>query len=133
MPQPKSDVRSERPFLSAIAFVARWGARILGTLLVGLVLLFLVGEGVPRLSDLPLHIVLMFVAKLLCLAGFVMLWRWELPGGLLALVGIAAFYGLNYAASGRFPGGWVFPLFFAPGVLATIAGLLAGLAKPRAA
>jgi hypothetical protein len=133
MTQPKSDVRSERPFLSATVFAARWGARILGTLLVGLVLLFLVGEGVPRLSDLPLHIVLMFVANLLCLAGFVMLWRWELPGGLLALLGIAAFYGLNYAASGRFPGGWVFPLFFAPGALATVAGLLAGLAKRRAA
>jgi hypothetical protein len=60
----------------------------------------------------------MFLAQLVSLGGFVALWRWKLPGGLVSLAGIVAFYALNYAASGRFPGGWVFPLFFLPGLLA---------------
>jgi hypothetical protein len=129
MTQAESHVPLGRRGLSAAILLARWGARILGVLLAGLVLLFLVGEGVPRLSSLPLHIGLMFAAELLCIAGFMMLWRWERAGGLLALIGIAAFYGLNFAASGRFPGGWIFPLFFVPGILAIVAGLLSNQAK----
>ena len=130
MMQRETDMPVLKRFLSAAVFAARWGARILGALLVGLVLLFLIGEGLPPLSSLGLPVSLMFLAKLLCLTGFVMLWRWELPGGLLALLGITAFYGLNYAASGRFPGGWVFPLFFVPGILAVTAGLLARRCHP---
>jgi hypothetical protein len=130
MLQPETNMPRTTRFLSAAELGSRWGARIVGALLVGLILLFLVGEGVPRLSSLSLNLVLMFLAELLCLTGFVVLWRWELPGGVLALLGITAFYGLNYAASGRFPGGWVFPLFFVPGILAFTAGLLARLCHP---
>jgi len=38
-------------------------------------------------------------------------------GGVSSLMGISAFYLTNYAVSGRFPGGWVFPMFFVPGIL----------------
>jgi hypothetical protein len=127
MLQPETNMPRTTRFLAAAELGSRWGARIVGALLVGLMLLFLVGEGVPRLSSLGLNLGPMFLAELLCLTGFVVLWRWELPGGVLALLGITAFYGLNYAASGRFPGGWVFPLFFVPGILAFTAGLLARL------
>jgi len=129
MSQPETNAPLGRRLLSAAVPGSRWGARILGALLVGLSLLFWIGEGLPPLSSLGLHVSLMFLAELLCLTGFVVLWLWELPGGLVALLGITAFYGLNYAASGRFPGGWVFPLFFVPGILAVVAGLLARLAK----
>jgi hypothetical protein len=130
MSQPETNAPLGRRFLSAAVSGSRWGARILGALLVGLVLLFLIGEGVPRLSSLGLNLGLMFLTELLCLTGFAMLWFWELPGGLVALLGITAFYGLNYAASGRFPGGWVFPLFFVPGILAVTAGLLTRRCDP---
>ena len=120
-----------RRLLAAAALAARWSARILGAFLVGLVLLFAIGEGLPHFAAINLHLGMMFVAQLLCLIGFIVLWRWELPGGVLALIGIAAFYGLNYAASGKFPGGWVFPLFFVPGILSVVASLLDG--RPRAA
>jgi hypothetical protein len=52
-----------------------------------------------------------------------MLWWRELWGGLLVLLGIAVFYGLNYLASGRFPGG-LFPWFYLPGFLAIVSWLL---------
>jgi hypothetical protein len=104
--------------------VARWGARISGTLLAGMVLLFIIGEGPPPLVRGSLSENLMSLAGLVCLTGYVVIWFRELPGGLVSLLGIASFYGLNYAASGRLPGGWVLPMFFVPGALAVTATLL---------
>ena len=91
---------------------------------VGFVLLFLIGEGPPPLGRVPPHIASMFVAQVICLIGFIAVWRWRLGGGIVSLVGIAAFHAVNYAASGRFPGGWVFPLFFVPGLLAIVSWTL---------
>jgi len=47
----------------------------------------------------------------------VVLWKWEGVGEALVVVGMLAIYGLNFADSGRFPGGWVFTLCYLPGIL----------------
>ena len=67
---------------------------------------------------------LTFVAMFLSVAGFALLWWRELLGGLLVVAATAAFYGLNYYASGRFPTG-AFPLFYIPGILAILSWGLA--------
>jgi hypothetical protein len=97
----------------------RWTARILGTMLVGLVVLFAVGEGV-RLQDFDAVTGSMMVVFLVALAGMLVLWRWELIGGLMVLVGMGGFYAINYMSSGELPGGWVLPVCFLPGVLSLV-------------
>ncbi len=101
--------------------VIRWTARIIGLLIIGFVFVLAIGEGreldVTALNGTE---VAMFLAWLIALIGMAVLWKWEGVGGLLTLSGMAVFYGLNFAASGRFPGGPVFPLCFVPGVLASI-------------
>lgn len=98
---------------------ARWIARILGLLIVGLVVVIMIGEGFnpTKLSGGEL---VMSAAFLTALTGMVVLWRWEGIGGALVIGGMLAFYGLNFAASGRLPGGWVFPLCYLPGIFALL-------------
>lgn len=102
----------------------RWAARLVAGFLLGLMLLLLVGEGPPAVWRLPPNVQLLFAAQLVTLVGLVVLWFWELPGGLLTLGGIIAFYAINYLGTGRFPSGWVFPLFYVPGILSLTAWML---------
>ena len=100
--------------------LVRWVSRILGLFLVGLYLLFTIahaidGEWTP--ADFTPATILMMVALMVSLAGMLLLWRWELPGAVTSLTGILCFYVINYAANGNFPGGWVFPLCYVPGLL----------------
>ncbi len=99
----------------------RWAARILGTLLFLLVLVFAIGEGVPNPSTLSLQERGMFLAWGLCLIGYLVAWRWERLATGMILGGMAAFYIMNYMEGGKFPGG-IFPLFFLPGLLLLACG-----------
>jgi hypothetical protein len=99
--------------------VLRWTARIVGTLLVGLVLLFALGEGV-RIQDFNAVTGSMAVVFLVALAGMVVLWRWELVGGVMVLIGMGGFYAINFMSSVDLPGGWVLPVCFLPGLLALV-------------
>jgi len=103
-----------------LVIVARWTARLLGAGLLGLLLMFLIGEGPPNPARLSPAENAMMVSLLVALAGFVLLWFREFPGGLASLGGIGAFYAIHFCSSFRFPGGWVFPLFFLPGLLALV-------------
>jgi hypothetical protein len=102
----------------------RWTARLLGALLLLLVLSFFIVEGGPNPAKLSLLQAIQLAAELTALLGFVVLWVWELPGGLLTVGGMLAFYAANYLAVGSFPRGWAFPLLFLPGILALIAWTL---------
>jgi len=99
----------------------RWMARVLGLLLVGVFVIFLIGNGFN-----PVHLkgaeIAQSVVLLVALGGMLVLWRWELLGGAMVLAGMAAFYLINFAVAGRFPGHVVFPLCFVPGLLALISG-----------
>jgi hypothetical protein len=90
---------------------------VLGIVLLLLYVTFAVGVGPPPLSLGSVALTIMF-------AGFIVAWWRDMLGGVLSLVGIGAFYGWNLANAGAFPGGWVFPLCFLPGVLEVIAWLL---------
>jgi hypothetical protein len=78
-----------------IAKILRWAARILGTLFVLLILVFLVGEGPPKPSMLGARDRLMFLALGIMMAGLVLAWRWAGIGGLLALTGYLLFVAIG--------------------------------------
>ena len=90
---------------------------VLGTVLILLYTAFAIGAGPPPLNAGT-------VALIVLAGGFVLAWWSDVLGGLLSLVGIAGFYAWNLADAGRFPGGWVFPLCFLPGVLQVVAWIL---------
>jgi hypothetical protein len=94
----------------------RWLARITGLILAGLVLLFVVGEGPPNPVRQPFSVQLEFLAMFLMLAGFLLGWRWEAVGGIVAIVGFGIFFATEMVVNGR-PPGMAIPLFAIPGVL----------------
>lgn len=85
------------------ASAMRWGARILGLLALGLFVAFLATSGGSVLSALswtsPQGIPLLLVL-LVAIAGVFIAWRWELVGGVLAVLGAFAIMGLVCAGSG---------------------------------
>ena len=100
-----------------IISIARLVARILGMFLVGLVLIIAIGEGAGGFMEMQASDALMFVAFLVSLIGMLVLWKWEKLGGLLVIGGMLVFYGMNFIISGVFPGGWILPLCYVPGLL----------------
>ena len=94
----------------------RWMARGIGVCMVGFFVVFVAGEGLHP-SLLSRSEVLMSVALFVALAGVVIAWRHEGLGGAMSVAGMLAFYLLNFTATGRWPGGFIFPLMFVPGLL----------------
>jgi hypothetical protein len=84
------------------------------------------GDGGPNPAKMDWPGRLMSLAMFLSVAGFAVLWWRELLGGLLVVAATAVFCGLNYCASGKFPGG-DFPLFYIPGILAILSWSLSRL------
>jgi hypothetical protein len=95
---------------------AHWCARVFAGLLVLVVLAFLIGEGMPPIAGASTKDVLQHVAFFTFVCGLVVGFFHELAGGLITLGGLAAFYAINFAASGRLPHG-LFPWFAVPGLL----------------
>ena len=102
--------------VSVLARIIHYAACVLATGLVLLFLAFAIGEGPPPIG-------VGSAALLVMLVGFLLTWHHGLLGGVVSLMGISFFYMWNFADVGRFPGGWVFPLCFVPGVLLVLAWL----------
>ncbi|NCO40202.1 MAG: hypothetical protein COZ06_02375 [Armatimonadetes bacterium CG_4_10_14_3_um_filter_66_18] len=105
----------------------RWLARGLSVASVGLVLLFLVGEGPPPLRALPQ---LLLFPLGVCL-GMVLAWKWEVLGGAVTTAAVAGFYLQNYVATGGLPKGPWFLLIAAPGLVFLAAGILKACSAAR--
>ena len=71
--------------------IFRWTARVVGTVLVGFTLFIAIGEGMPNPFTQLFVIQLGFLALTLVLFGILLAWRWELPGGIMSLVGWVLF------------------------------------------
>ena len=98
----------------------RWVARVWSIATIVLVLLFLFGEPFnPRGAE---WLGLLLFPLGVC-AGMVVAWWSEGLGGAITVVSLAAFYGLHFATAGRFPGGWAFLAFAAPGFLFVLSWL----------
>lgn len=96
--------------------LGRLVARGFTVLLASMVLLFLFGE--PPANQIEVSPVerLQMAAFFLVVIGLLVAWRWEWQGALASLLSLGAFYGLEFAAKGRLPGG-IFPVFAIPALL----------------
>jgi hypothetical protein len=109
---------------SPLTPVVRWCARVTSLLLFGLVAAVVIGHGgPPNVFAQPRSVQFEFAALGLMLSGLVIGWVREGLGGLLVLLGLAAFNAVELAVNGR-PAGGAFPLFAVPGVLFLLSALL---------
>jgi len=102
---------------SGSARVLRWSARILSIISIGLVLLFVFGEGL-NLFHLTLHelVLFLFFPLGVCL-GMIVAWRWEGLGGGITVGSLATFYLAHRLFSPSFPRGFGFVVMALPGFL----------------
>jgi len=99
-----------------------WSARITSLLLFGLVIAFAVGQGGDIVRQ-PTPVKFEFAALGLMLLGLIIGWMREGLGGLLVLLGLAAFNAVELAVNRR-PAVGAFPLFAVPGALFLLSALL---------
>jgi peptidoglycan/LPS O-acetylase OafA/YrhL len=114
---------------SPLPRIVHWSARITSLLLFGLVTFVVVGHGgPPNIFDQPTPVQLEFAAMGLMLLGLVVGWAREWLGGLLVLLGLAAFNAVELVVNGQ-PALRAFPLFAVPGVLFLLSALLRRMGK----
>ena len=101
--------------------IARIFARIIAAGIVALIALMLIGNGIQKLQ--PIEATLM-VLLFLAVCGLTCLLvppyshrRRSLIGAWLSIASVAAFYIIHFLANGKWPGGWVFPAMFVPGLV----------------
>jgi hypothetical protein len=104
----------------------RWAARAGAVASIGLLLGFVVGEGLyPSKANEWLG--LLFFPVGIC-AGMVLAWWREGLGGSITVGSLLIFYVIHYVTAGVLPEGWAWPLFAAPGFLFLLCWQLSGSA-----
>ena len=102
----------------------RWSARILSLAVIGVLLLFVFGEGFnPLHLSLRDWVLFLFFPFGLCL-GMVVAWRWEGLGGTITVGSLASFYVAHRLLSPGFPRGVAFLAISTPGFLFLLCWLL---------
>ena len=100
----------------SIAQVIRWLARAGSVASIGLLVAFLVGEGLPPITCqsalFPFGV----------MVGLLVAWRFERTGGTITVACLLMFYALEYFCGGAFPKGSAFWLISAPGALFLVSG-----------
>jgi hypothetical protein len=102
-----------------IISVIRWTVRIVCLLIIGLFLLFFVGEGsIGELSSLSFtEISLMIFIPLLFTLGVIVSFKKELIGGVLIILSVIGFNAVDRIASGQLSGEFEFASLVIPGIL----------------
>jgi hypothetical protein len=97
--------------------IIRWIARILSVVSIGIILLFMAGEGFDytqiKLSEWLLFIFFPIGVSI----GMVLAWWQEGIGGIITVGSFIMFYAVHFVISGRFPHGLAFLVFTIPGFL----------------
>jgi hypothetical protein len=119
--------------MSPVRLLTRWAARITSLFLLGLVAVFMIGNGgPPNPVNQPASVQLEFGAIALILFGLVLGWLREALGGLLILLGLLAFDVVEVIVNGV-PARGAFPLFVVPGVLFLLSALIQRRDRERSA
>ena len=105
-----------------IAF-SRWIARILSIVSMFVIGLFLLGGNESNQFNNVNELVGFSMFPIGILTGMIVGWKWELAGGLISTLSLAAFYLWHLAVSGDFPSGPWFIVFTAPGILFLAIGI----------
>jgi peptidoglycan/LPS O-acetylase OafA/YrhL len=109
---------------SPLPRLVHWSARVTSLAMLGLVIFIFIGHGGPPNVFLqPTPVQLEFAAMALMLLGLVVGWWREWLGGLVVLVGLAAFNAVELTVNGQ-PAKGAFPLFALPGVLFLLSAFL---------
>jgi hypothetical protein len=95
----------------------RWTARILSILSLGIIILFIIGEGFNP-TKLTVNEWLLFIFFPIGVTiGMIVGWWKENIGGLITIGSFILLYGVHYITSGRFPHGLAFLTFSSPGIV----------------
>ena len=103
--------------------ILRWSARSLSILVLGVLLVFAIGEGLNLSRFTGRELLLFAFFPLGICVGMVVAWWREILGGAITLASLAAFYLADRLISSSFPRGIAFMLLAAPGVLFLLCGL----------
>ncbi len=95
----------------------RWTARILSMVTIGVVLLFMVGEGFDYTRIKPDEWALFLFFPIGISVGMILAWWQEGIGGIISVGSLVMFYGVHFANAGKFPSGWAWLIFTIPGFL----------------
>ena len=85
-------ILAERPVIA----IVRWTARIIGIAILGLIVVFAIGEGVPNPLQGSFREHLLGIGILTMLIGQIVAWKWEGIGSVLILGGFALFAIVNH-------------------------------------
>jgi uncharacterized integral membrane protein len=107
------------------ASILKWLARIISSLIFLLILVFIMGEGIPNLFKQPPGVQFEFAGLFIILIGLILGWKWPLTGGILILLGNMAFHIIE----GRLYVGTVFAAFDLAGLLYIASRLLSKIAE----
>lgn len=108
-----------------------WVARILSVLGVGIILVFMIGEGFNPAHMRPGEMLLSLFFPMGVCIGMIAGFFSEGFGGGITTASLLLFYAVHYAQWGRFPGGGWFLLFSFGGLMFLVSWLYARLARRR--
>ncbi len=107
--------------MSTTGLIVRWLARFLSAIIALIILIIFIGEVAgsesltpPNLSFIEIVMGLFFFITWL---GLIVGWKKEKLGGWMIILGMAAFYALQFLDSGSFPSGLFFLYMLIPGIL----------------
>lgn len=109
--------------------IVRWIARVWSIASLGLILLFIIGEGINP-TTVSEGVGLLFFPFGISV-GMILAWWWEGLGGIITTGSLLIFYAFHLATAGRFPTGWAWLAFAAPGFLFLISAYLSRSARAR--
>lgn len=115
-----------------LMMVLRWTARAMSAISIGVITLFLIGEGFnPARITLP-EWALFACFPFAVVIGLMVAWRNEWLGGTIAISGLLGFY-LTHAwvADGHLPTGWAYGMFASPSLLFLLYAMLMRLPGQR--
>jgi|ERR1035438_3295988 hypothetical protein len=95
--------------------VVRWTSRLWSIASIGLILLFIFGEGMKHVRPSEWLLFLFFPAGISI--GMILAWWKEGLGGGITVGSLLLFYIIHFAVARAFPHGWAFLLFSFPGFL----------------
>ena len=105
--------------------VIGWVARVLSVLGVGIILMFMIGEGFNPVHMSPDERWLVLGFPIGVCIGMIVGWFSEGLGGGITIASLLFFYAVHYAHRGKLPGGGWFLLFSSGGLLYLVSWLYA--------
>jgi hypothetical membrane protein len=110
--------------MRTLASFSRWTARLLSLASIGLLLMFMFGEGLNPTKLHARELILLCFFPIGVIVGMILAWRRESLGGMVAVASLAAFYAVHWAGAGRWPQGAAFLAFTCPAFLFLLAAHL---------